>query len=116
MSGKLHAIPALSPGKETPVPIGYNAGVNVVEERKPFLFRESNPCCPARSPSLYRPSCPGCSICIEEKGTKPIVSLSLDILSIFNSSHCGNVIKTSFFQNLQFKFPYPHITNFKMGP
>jgi hypothetical protein len=33
--------------------VGSRAGLGVVEKRK-ILHRESNPACPARSPSLYR--------------------------------------------------------------
>jgi hypothetical protein len=51
VSGQLHALAALSPGKESPVPIGWEAGgggtravLDSMEKRKiPYLYRESNP-------------------------------------------------------------------------
>jgi hypothetical protein len=44
VSGQLHALAALPPGKEPPVTIGYEAGVDMVSKKKFLSPRwESNP-------------------------------------------------------------------------
>jgi hypothetical protein len=60
MSGQLQAPAALPPGKEFPVPIGYESGWDpelvwaLCRREKSFLYRESNPGSQFRRPSLYR--------------------------------------------------------------
>jgi hypothetical protein len=50
VSGQLHALAALPPGKEAPVGgwVGPSAGLDDVEKRKILHCRESNPGRPAR--------------------------------------------------------------------
>jgi hypothetical protein len=66
VSGELHALAALVPGKCPPVPIGYEGPrgtLDAVEKRKMLHCRESNPGRAAPSSSLYWLLCT-LSICI----------------------------------------------------
>jgi hypothetical protein len=65
VSGQLHDLAALPPGKESPVPIAYEAAWTpepvwtLCRREKPYPCKESKPGCPTRNPSLYRLSYPG---------------------------------------------------------